>query len=157
MRTVNLNVYKFSELSTEAQKTAISKLSAINTEYHNWWESTYEDAKTIGIKITSFDIDRINDITGSLIDDEINVAELIFDNHGTECSTYKIADTFKEEYYKPDIENLEQLEKDFLRDILKEYHKILKNEYEYLQSDEAIKNTIESNDYEFLENGEIYN
>ena len=57
MRTIETKVYKFSELNETAQQAAIQKNCDINVDY-NWWEFTYQDAKQVGIIISSFDIDR---------------------------------------------------------------------------------------------------
>jgi len=43
-----------------------------------------------------------------------------------------------------------------LRDLMQWLYKTLNAEYDYLQSDEAIKETIEANEYEYLENGKQY-
>jgi len=45
---------------------------------------------------------------------------------------------------------------EYLRDLMKWLYKTLENEYNYLQSDEAIKETIEANDYDFTENGRLF-
>lgn len=47
---------------------------------------------------------------------------------------------------------VESLRRDWCQDI---YHK-LEREYDYLTSEEAIKETIEANGYEFLESGKIF-
>ena len=39
--------------------------------------------------------------------------------------------------------------------LLNDYLSLLSNEYEYLISDEAIKETITANEYEFYENGKL--
>ena len=57
MKTLTINLYQFSELSDEAKEKAISNLSDINVDF-DWWTNTYEDAARIGLKITSFDLDR---------------------------------------------------------------------------------------------------
>jgi len=62
MRTIRTKIYSFNELSKEAQNVAIDKMRYINVD-DNWWLSTYEDAENIGLKITSFDIER-NEIEG---------------------------------------------------------------------------------------------
>ena len=45
---------------------------------------------------------------------------------------------------------------EYLRDLMNWLYKTLEKEYEYLQSDDAIKETIAANEYKFLENGKIY-
>ena len=44
MRTITFEIYKFDELSPEAQAKAILNNCNINIEDYNWWESIYEDA-----------------------------------------------------------------------------------------------------------------
>jgi len=58
MRIKETKLYHFDELSEEAKQKAIEGLSDINTDYE-WWESTYEDAENIGLKLTSFGLDRM--------------------------------------------------------------------------------------------------
>ena len=55
MRTINVNLYQFDELSDVAKQEAITELYDINID-HNWWKFIYEDAKTVGLLITGFDV-----------------------------------------------------------------------------------------------------
>jgi len=55
--TKTYKVYKFSELSEKAKETVLEKQWDINISY-DWWDSTYDDAANIELKITGFDIDR---------------------------------------------------------------------------------------------------
>lgn len=45
--------------------------------------------------------------------------------------------------------------KDALRDFMRWIYRQLEKQYEYLTSEEAIKETIEANEYEFTDNGEL--
>lgn len=171
MKTIKINLYKFSELSEDAKQTAVDKMRDINVS-HDWWDSTYEDAAQIGLKITSFGLDRNRHAKGEFTLSACEVAQNIFNNHGETCETYKTAKEFMSElqpvfdsYMDESDENYEskegedrlmELENDFLNDILEDYSIILQHEYEYLQSDEAIIETIEANDYDFTENGKLY-
>jgi len=170
MRTIELKIYSFSELSEEAQQKAISKQCGINVINVEWWDNLYEDAKEIGLKITSFDLDRNRHAKGEFILSANEVAENIIKNHGDIFgSTYKTAQNFIEEWnplfhaYETGGENtdlegdINDLKACFLNSLLEDYSILLQNEYEYLQTDEAIKDTIEANEYEFTEEGEIYN
>ena len=47
------------------------------------------------------------------------------------------------------------LENEFLQSLLEDYSIMLQNESEYLQSAEAIRETIEANEYEFTEDGKL--
>ena len=170
MRTIETNVYQFSELSEEMQEKAISNLYDINVSF-DWWQSTYEDASNIGLKITSFDLDRRRHAEGELNLSANEVAANIFKNHGEDCETYKTAKSFMEEweplfaeymdetnekYESGEVEReLQGLEEDFLKSILEDYSMMLQKESEYLQSEEAIKETIEANEYEFTADGKL--
>lgn len=46
---------------------------------------------------------------------------------------------------------------EFVKGLLDKFKKQLKDEYEYLTSEDCIKDTIEGNEYTFLENGEMFN
>lgn len=170
MRTKTITLYSFDELSEEGKKKAIENLYDLNI-MHDWWESTYEDAERIGLKISSFDIDRGNYCQGEFIKEAEKVASLILENHGEECETYKTAKTFIDEY-KPKKEKFESenegfyfehenegadLQSEFLKSLLEDYRIILQKEYEYLTSEEQIIESIKANEYTFTENGKLEN
>ena len=88
--TVETKVYPFNELSDEAKQAAIENLYDINVDYA-WYESTYEDAKAIGLVITGFDPAQCD---GDWTKDAEDVANLIIENHGEDCETRKDAEEF---------------------------------------------------------------
>lgn len=161
------NVYTFDELTEKAQQNALNKLREINLD-PQWWDAIYEDAQNIGLKITGFDLDRCKRAKGKFIYNADDVANRIIKEHGENTETYKLAKAYlnkcenllKEcekdkqgtpvhEYeHEQDIDNENQI---FLIDLLTEYANILQKDYEYLQSDEAIKQAIEG--YLFFEDG----
>ena len=49
-----------------------------------------------------------------------------------------------------------ELEEDFNKSLAGDYLKMLKDEYEYQSSEEAIIETIEANEYEFTADGELF-
>lgn len=171
MKTIEVKLYQFSELSDEAKKNAIEKLSDINVEFA-WWLLAYEDAERIGLKITSFDLDQNRHAEGHFLLSPAEVAQNIFNNHGVNCETYKTAQSFINEWQplfanyldegNEDYENreseykLQDMEDDFLKSLLEDYSIMLQNECEYLQTDEAIIETIEANEYDFTEDGKLY-
>jgi myo-inositol catabolism protein IolC len=99
MRTITkeYKVYSFEELSEESQQKAIEKLYDINVDYE-WWDCTYMDAETVGIKITGFDLDRSRHCTGEFTQSAENVANDILTNHGKHCETYKTVTNFLSEF-----------------------------------------------------------
>lgn len=170
MKTHIINTYSFEELTAEAQQTAINNNDDINVNY-KWWEYTYEDAKNIGLKITSFDLYK-KDITGEFNLSAAEVVANILKEHGETCNTYKTAESFIKiwqaiynDYMNEKSTNYEskeseghlmELEEQFLKDLLEDYLIILRDEEKYLMSSDAIKETLIANDYEFTQDGENY-
>jgi hypothetical protein len=161
-RTVRTKVYKFSELSDQAKEKAIEKFRNVNVD-HEWWESTYEDAENIGLKIKEFDIDRGSYVNGEFMLSAHEVAVNIIRDHGDKCETYKTARTFLEAVNSveptegEEYENkMMELEDEFLKSLCEDYRIILQDSYEYLTSKEAIIESIEANEYEFTKDGKLY-
>ena len=180
------NVYEYDELSDSAKENAISNYYDINV-FDEWWDSVYEDAKTIGLKITSFDLNPIG-CEGEWITDAEDAAALVMEHHGCGCTphvtgcepeegaceTYKTAwefqnaisvqgsifeaqDDFDADYEEfTESDQYKELCSEFLTDLCSDYGTMLDKQHTYLQSDEAIKDTILVNGYEFLEDGEKY-
>jgi hypothetical protein len=171
MKTIEIKLYKFNELPEEVQEKAIEKYFDINVDY-DWWDFTYEDAENIGLKINGFDLDRGNYCNGEFILSTSEVAQNVLKEHGGNCDTYKTAENFLDEFNPVFTEYLDEssdnyesaesedkmiyLETEFLNSLLEDYRIILRNEYSYLTSEKAIKETLIVNDYDFTENGEIY-
>lgn len=177
IKTTETKVYTWEELTDEQKEKALSKLYDLNTDYE-WWDGVYEDAEQVGIKITSFDLDRNRHAEGKFISSAVEVAKAIVKDHGPDCETYKTAKVFldtvnpmielrdnfadddnttEEEYkaFDDNTDKIEELEDEFKKSILEDYSIMLQKEYEYLSSEEAIIETIEANEYEFDEEGNI--
>lgn len=178
-------VYRFEELSDKAQQKVLEKLCDVNIDYE-WWESVYQDAKNIGVKIEEFDLDWDShcqgQFMGQFIESELDVAEAILNEHGKDCETYKDAYEFvwtMAEFEDDDYEESRKEVKpgydfvwyaedfdpdvecpdeleEFRQTIFEDYRLILQKEYDYLTSTEAIKEAIDANEYEFTEDGRIY-
>lgn len=163
--TKTIEIYSYLDLATnpELKEKVLNNLSNINTS-HDWWDGTYEDALNIGFKITSFDLES-KLISIEQIDSASEVCANILANHGDDCSTYKLAETFMDkftpkfaEYWQTEEgeDELIEMEAQFFNDLASEYLYILKSELEYLESEEAILELIQANDYEFTIDGNIY-
>lgn len=170
MRTIEIKVYQFDELSEKAKENA-REWWLHNGLDDYWWESIYYDAEQVGLKITSFDLDRNRHAKGEFILGADDVARNILSDHGEGCETYKTAQTFMEgckaleerakmegkdgdeDYWFSD--EISELENEFLKSIIEDYSIMLQNEYEYMCSDEYIDESIRNNEYEFYVNGEI--
>ena len=174
MKTIQINLYSFNELTDKAKQKVIEKFADINTDYE-WWDFTVEDAKEIGLNITSFELYH-KDINAKFINSALETSAKIIQEHGVDCATYKTALQFSTDYdslvakysdgidltnvtgekeYDFDQED-DKLKNDFLNSLCNDYFKMLLEEYEYATSEEAIIETIKSNEYFFTENGILY-
>jgi len=183
MRIQETKLYTFDELSDDAKQKAVEKLYDINVDYE-WWDSTYEDAEMIGLKISEFDLDRASYVKGDFMWDCLAVAKEIIKEHGDNCETYTTAKQYLTDYNsliaaqcqeeadflcmplrdEIDFEEMhrwiEEIETDdiddkFLKSLCEDYRIILQHEYDYLTSEEAIIETIEANEYYFDINGNL--
>lgn len=159
MRTIRTKVYQFNELDEQAKGNAINWfLSSFNDSFA--FEDIKEDAKQIGLKIISLDDHRNNEGQFMLAANE--VAQNIFNNHGEHCETYKTAEYFMkewqplfDEYMKTEEGDgkLIEVEDEFLQSLLEDYRIMYNKQWEYEQSSEFAKETIEANEYEFTKEG----
>jgi hypothetical protein len=170
MKNHIITTYSFAELSQEAQEMALSDLYDINVDNSSWWESVYCDLEDIGLKCNGFDMARYCNM--EFIDSAIAIAENILKEHGEMCDTYKTAQKFMaawqpifNDYMDETSKNYEssesedemlELDNEFKQSLEEDYRRILSKEYDYLTSDEAVKEAIEANDYEFLSTGKMY-
>ena len=175
MRKIEVNLYEFEELSTEAKEKAIEKNRHINVDY-DWWDCTYDSIGEVGIKINSFDMYyKTIDIT---IEDSEHTASKTIEHFGEGMEVVKISKQFiadrdalikrlgegndiagysvKDEFYHEYDEEIEDLEEEYRREMAEEILTWLRDEYEYLQTDEAIAETLIANEYDFTEDGLIY-
>lgn len=155
MRIKETKVYPFDELSEDAQEKAIENLWDINLDYE-WWECTFEDAKNVGVVITEFELDRGSYCKGT-IEDAIDTARAILKEHGDTCETWQTAKDFHDIVAKDgeDTEDYESLCSEFTYSILEDYRIMLQKEYESRYTEDAIVETINANEYEFTENGQL--
>ena len=136
MTTKTINLYEFDELDDTAKNKAVDDNRCINVDYWCWWHNVCDNAKTIGLDITDFDLGR-NDIKGRFIDGgAYDAANKIKVEHGFDMPTYELAD-------------------EFLKALLEEYRIILTKEFEWLTSDECVIDTMRANEYEFNEDGSL--
>lgn len=175
MRTIEVKLYQFEELSAEARENAIEKNRFTNVE-HDWWDWFDEGMDEIGIKVNSFDVYYGN--IGITIEDSEQTAIKAIEEYPEKNEIVKISKQFiadrdalvkrlgegnnidgysvKEEFIDEYDEEIERLEEQYRREIAKEIITWLREDYEYLQTDEAVAETLIANDYEFTEKGEIY-
>lgn len=166
-RKVEVSIYKFDELKGRAKEKARDWYRQHALDYE-WWETVYEDANTVGIKLTGFDLGRGQSAEGKFTKSAVDVAQAILKNHGDKTETYKDARDFLKDwkvkekaYYQADEDNEDfdgsneaaELEEEFLKTLLQDYVQILQAEEEYLTSDEQVDEAMVANEYEFEEDG----
>jgi len=166
-------LYDYDDLPEDIQQKILEKFAAINVDFE-WWECTYEDATNVLLKITSFELDRSRNITGEFVEGAEETANKIIAEHGETCETFTTAtnylaeraelvkkysdgietDKVYEDYEYEFDQECDEIDAEFLRAILEDYSITLQKESEYLQSEEAIVETINANEYQFTEDGE---
>ena len=156
MKTIN--VYEYDELDDEVKAKVLDENRGINVDYFDWWHYVYEDAEQVGITIKAFDLYRSCDIELSYTRED---AEAIVAQHGETCETYILADRLlkqckeitdkidlleDDDDYEDKLADLDSsidiLEKEFKYDLEQEYIAILRHEYEWHTSDEAVADMI---------------
>ena len=149
-------VYQFDELDETAKERAREWYRAGALDYE-WWESVYEDAAQVGLKITGFDLGRRQSIDGELTMSAMESVSNIITTHGEDCDTHKLASRYYPQLLAQDIEDedkAQQLEEEYARELKEVYWHMLNEEMEYQLSNECVDESILANEYEFLENGQ---
>lgn len=147
MKKYTIELYKFKELPENIQKKVLEKKADINL-MHDWYEEILQTASECGIEILEFSIDR-NTIEGKLIENPIDIVKNIKGKANHLITTHN---------FIPEFVNIEHVDcEKFKEIILSFFFKCLIKEYDFLTSITAIKETIESNDYDFTINGNIFN
>ncbi len=144
--------YQFDELSDDAKETARGWFRTDYPDYpdYEWWDSTYEDAERIGLVITSFDLGRGQKIAAELNPSARDSARAVIGEHGPTCPTYKTA---VHHLYVRRHSGFDWSDESYLHDILEDYWIMLRDEYEYLLSDESVDESIRCNEYLFTVEG----
>jgi hypothetical protein len=185
VRKITVKIYKFDELSEEAQQSAISELSDINVDYE-WWDIeglldlTQAEMDEVGIKpddiesvlfsykIREFDLDRGQYLQLDSVvvnnDDAFRKFLKIPEDLWDQCAYYFTNDS-KDFNTCLDLQTDEvptEVEGDILNEAIEimaeKIHEAwvsLRASHEHLTSEEAIKDTIKLNEYEFYENGKL--
>ena len=181
MREMNVTVYSFDELSEAAQERALNAFRYIEVE-HDWYEYPYDTIRTAG-KIIGLDIDRIYFDTdlycifnasyeyvrgaAKAVHSEFPSATDLHDVarklqalqkrhfYSLSCnvSSQRVSNSYRcfrfgEDYECEDLGGI-------INDFAHWARILLRDAYEYLTSDEAVKEAIEANEYEFTENGKL--
>lgn len=169
-KIIETTVYEYHELPTETAKAAARQWLSEAATDSEWWDTDYQDALDVGLKITGFDLER-RGITIEIETSAPEVAETIIGNHGKECETYKAAHDYLRELdtigAACDAEDgtperntweakREEIDGDFLKELRRCYLHMLDSDYEYLTSAEHLAEFAEANEYTFTETGKRF-
>lgn len=181
MRKMTVTVYSFAELSEKAKERALNAFRDINVEF-NWYEDTFGTIRTAG-ELLGLDIDGIYFDTDSycIFDAYYRYARgavkavrnefpRMTDLHevardlqalqrryfySLRCNVASQRDTNSYQCFRFG----EDYECDDLGDIIDDFAHwariLLRDEYDYFTSDEAVQEAIEANEYEFDEAGNL--
>lgn len=152
MKTITTNVFEFAELSDTAKEKA-REWAREFVHDHDWWDATYEDAKTIGLEITGFGLDRNRHAEGKFLFDSYTVAERVMKEHGKNTETYKTAKAYR---HNAKEDKSDELLDEFEAALLEDYSIMLQKEYEHMYSDEYVDDMIEANEYTFTAEGKRF-
>ena len=179
MEKKTYNIYKYDELTEDQKEKAFECFYNINID-HDWWEFYPEDS---AIELKGFDIYR-GDIKIDFAESAQDTAAYIITNHGEKCDTYvtsahykkqddelaKRYDELEKQYQaaeeeekrdkiaeeQDDIDDKRnELAREYRDELAQDILSLLRKEYDYLTSREAIEETIRANDYDFTEDGSI--
>ena len=181
MREITVKAYKFDELSEAAKKRALNAFRDINVEY-DWWDGAYDTICTAG-NLLGLDIDRIHFdaylycIFNANYEYVRGAAKAVKAEFPQDTELHDVArklqDLQKRHFYSlscavREARSMNRYEcfrfgEDYeckdLGDIIDDFahwaRVLLRDEYKYLTSDEAIQEAIEANEYEFTEEGKL--
>ena len=173
MRIAQMKVYQFDELSEEAKEKTLEKLRDINVDY-DWWEPYYEgfceELRDIGIEAEDFGFDLGRGAYLYINKGYFANEERFLNSAGVDLRRREAKDALQygielctehlgggDAYNYCDPNNLEDVNIcEYLKDVLRGFWKELRDAYDHLISDEAVIETIEANEYEFSEEGELF-
>lgn len=153
-----INIYELNELPEDIQEKILNEYRYINIELGFWFADIKEDAEQIGLEITEYDHWH-NTIKGHIVASADFVARQIIESHGKSTNTYKLAKRYMKQYNDtPENEDGEKIsdaiDDSFEASLLRRYRDELKENYEYFQTDEAVRELIKANEWYFTKYGE---
>ena len=174
MRDMSVTVYSFDELSDDAKERALNAFRGVNVEF-NWYEDTFDTIRTAG-KLIGLGIDRIYFDTDSYCTFDAQYQYVRGAVKAVRASLQgvvrKLQALQKRHFYSLSCAVTKGRSMNYYRcfrfgedyecdlgDIIDDFAHwariLLRDEYEYLTSDEAVKEMIEANEYEFDEAGNL--
>jgi len=143
MKTIQVNVYQFSELSEQAKVRALSNYQS-DCEY-DWSYDAIQSLEAfmtaVGVKLTDYQIDWLNPRISKVRYDGTPHSKFIKEELTGVFSDYSLTKTWNK------TKSIELAVSEFLKDCA--------DDYEYQLSEENYAELCESNDYWFDENGNL--
>ena len=180
MREITVKVYAFAELSETAQERALNDFRYIDVGW-DWWDDAFDTIRIAG-KLIGLDIDRIyfdtdlycifnadyEYVRGAVkaiqaefprmtaLHEVAQKLQVLQKRHfySLSCNVSSQRDTNRYSCFRFG-EDYECDLGDIIDDFAHWARILLRDEYEYLTSDEAVKEMIEANEYEFDEAGNL--
>ena len=154
MRTIETRIYRYEELDGFAQRKALVHFSDINLDY-DWWQPTYETWREMSIVIKSFDLYK-SELELDFTDRFVDIATSIISYFGEEHEGYKFAKDYLNAIENLTEDEIEDADALFYADVKDSILTWLEGEWEYLQSEEAVEETIICNEIEFTKEGRVF-
>lgn len=143
MKTIQVNVYQFSELSEQSKVRALSNYQS-DCEY-DWSYDAIQSLKAfmnaVGVKLTDYQIDWLNPRISKVLYDGTPHSKFIKEELTGVFSDYSLTKTWNK------TKSIELAVSEFLKDCA--------DDYEHQLSEENYAELCESNDYWFDENGNL--
>jgi hypothetical protein len=161
MKTIEVTLYKFDELSDKAKEFAVQDNIHIMTDFGSYWDEIFLwQLKDVGISVDSFDLNR-REIEVDFYEDLNDVcANVVKDFKGSEiaemCANYLTSVEAQLAFDETDDDMLEDMEMVFIYDLKCELLNMFQREYDYLTDADVIADYLLTNEYDFDINGKIY-
>lgn len=154
MKTIELKLYQYSELNEKAKEKA-REWYLRDLDFDSYWQFLKDDAKNIGLNLKSWDYGRY--LTAEFIGSAKECAEKILKEHVKKCETYATAKHFLFLINRiKNEEKAEEREKYFLNKLSEDYRIMTDEQYDFCQSEEAIAEMMECNEWDFTEDGDFF-
>ena len=161
MKTIEVTLYKFDELSDKAKEFAVQDNIHILTDFGSYWgEPLIWELKDVGISAGCFDLNR-REIEVDFYEDMNDVcAKAVKNFKGSEiaemCANYLRSVEAQLAFDETDDDMLEDMEMVFIYDLKCEILNMFQMEYDCLTSEDVIADYLLTNEYDFDINGKIH-
>ena len=169
METITLNLYSIDELSDDARKRAIEDQRNRMYDWETPWLHEYHDSSNAFCSVFSVELDRVGDYRRSTMDENVlnlsgnRLRTYIVNNYSAIldkdcpftgfCGDEDLLLPIRQFIARPDPGTDFD---DLLRACCYSLQRAWEREHDYFLSDENILDTFRINDYQFTENGKLF-